>query len=165
MLEAVFGSDDGSVYAVNRDDGSLLWSYVTVGPVVSSPALGDVNGDNRIDVVVGSDGGHIYALGGMTGVAEGDQIPGKVGALLYENDANPFVGATSITYSINERGFVSVMVYDASGRTVVSLVNESQDAGTHIVQLDARGLPRGVYFCTLGFNGMLTCTRKMVLCR
>jgi outer membrane protein assembly factor BamB len=55
------GSEDGSVYAVNRDDGTTSWSYDTFSLVNSSPVVVD-------DVVyVGSSSGSLYALDRDTG--------------------------------------------------------------------------------------------------
>lgn len=41
------------------------WNYATMGPVDSSPALANLDGDftNGLEVVVGSTDGHVYALG------------------------------------------------------------------------------------------------------
>ena len=60
--EAVyFGSTDGSVYSVNRADGSLRWKFATRGPVNSSPAF--ANGA----VFAGSVDGRFYAIDAVTG--------------------------------------------------------------------------------------------------
>lgn len=59
--EVVFGSDDGSVYALDYK-GNLLWSYKTGGPVRSTPTLGNLTGGDTLQVVVGSDDGSVYAF-------------------------------------------------------------------------------------------------------
>ncbi len=68
-LEVVVGADNGKVYAWNSN-GAILdrdglapwdWPQSTGGAVRSSPALGDLNGDGKPDVVVGSDDGNVYA--------------------------------------------------------------------------------------------------------
>ncbi|HEX4781649.1 MAG TPA: PQQ-binding-like beta-propeller repeat protein [Usitatibacter sp.] len=56
-----FGSDDGSVYAVDAESGRQLWRHATQGPVPSTPA---VAGDT---VYVGSYDGRFYALDARTG--------------------------------------------------------------------------------------------------
>jgi outer membrane protein assembly factor BamB len=55
------GSTDGSLYAVNRADGSQRWKFATNGPIASSPAVG---GDL---VYVSSVDGNIYAVEAATG--------------------------------------------------------------------------------------------------
>ncbi len=44
-----------------------VWSYTTGDKVFSSPAIGDVNGDGVLDVVVGSNDNIIYLLDGRQG--------------------------------------------------------------------------------------------------
>ncbi len=58
------------VIALNAEDGSLLWSQGTEGGVISSPAIGDLNGDGDMEIVVGSDSGHLYAFD-VTGYGDG----------------------------------------------------------------------------------------------
>ncbi|TFF88319.1 MAG: hypothetical protein EU548_09025, partial [Promethearchaeota archaeon] len=66
-LEAVVGSLDDKVYAINGEDGSELWNFPTGANVDSSPALGDVDGDGKLEVVVGSDDVKVYAINGEDG--------------------------------------------------------------------------------------------------
>jgi outer membrane protein assembly factor BamB len=66
-IEVVVGSHDNKVYALNGEDGSLLWSYLTGGGMGSSPSLGDIDNDGKLEVVVGSDDNKIYALNGEDG--------------------------------------------------------------------------------------------------
>jgi outer membrane protein assembly factor BamB len=56
-----FGSDDGSVYAVDATEGRQLWKYATRGAVASSPAI---DGDTLYAM---SYDGHFYAIGATTG--------------------------------------------------------------------------------------------------
>jgi len=62
--DAVFvGSTDGSVYAVNRGDGTQRWKYDTRGPISSSPAV-----HNGVVYVVSVDG-LLHAVDAITGKA------------------------------------------------------------------------------------------------
>jgi outer membrane protein assembly factor BamB len=56
-----FGSDDGSVYAVNAGDGRQIWKHRTGGPVPAAPAIA---GDT---LYIGSYDGKFYALDARTG--------------------------------------------------------------------------------------------------
>ncbi|WP_456475239.1 FG-GAP-like repeat-containing protein [Candidatus Pyrohabitans sp.] len=49
-----------TVYAINGEDGSALWSLPIFG--VSSPAIADVDSDGMVEVVVGSEDGMLYLL-------------------------------------------------------------------------------------------------------
>jgi hypothetical protein len=48
---------------------------------------------------------------------------------LEQNYPNPFNPSTTIGYTLNRGGHVSIMVYDMLGRRVCSLVEEEQSAG------------------------------------
>jgi len=49
--------EDGKVYTLDIDDGSLLWSYDTNSPLISAPTVGP-----RGTVFVGSENGKLYAI-------------------------------------------------------------------------------------------------------
>lgn len=57
------GSDDGNLYAINGDSGTLIWQFATGDSVRSSPAL-DSNGTF---VFVGSSDNYVYCLNAATG--------------------------------------------------------------------------------------------------
>jgi len=46
----------------NLTDMRLLWSFNATGPVESSPAISDINGDGLRDIVFGSDDKKVYAI-------------------------------------------------------------------------------------------------------
>lgn len=58
---------------------------------------------------------------------------------------NPFSGSTTIEYSLDAAGPVSIQVYNLLGQQVATLVDEVQGAGAHRATLDARDLAAGVY--------------------
>jgi outer membrane protein assembly factor BamB len=55
------GSDDGNVYGIHAATGRPAWHYRTGGPVRSGPQPGSQSYSNSI--YVGSDDGHLYAIG------------------------------------------------------------------------------------------------------
>jgi len=58
---------------------------------------------------------------------------------------NPFNPVTTVSYSLPQAGPVEVMVYNAAGKQVASLVSGWREAGSQQVTWDATGLPSGVY--------------------
>ncbi|MGH8103674.1 MAG: FG-GAP-like repeat-containing protein, partial [bacterium] len=74
ILDVIVGSDNGRVYVLKGTNGMPIagWDAIpsasvpaglqTGGPVRSSPAIADVNGDGSVDVVVGSFDGKLYAF-------------------------------------------------------------------------------------------------------
>jgi hypothetical protein len=81
---------------------------------------------------------------------------------------DPFNPSTSITYTIGERGFVSLKVFDITGREVTTLVSSQQNAGTYRTVWDGKNeslLPvsSGVYFLRLQSGGFSKTNKLMVL--
>ena len=60
------GSDHSRVFAFHLHDGSTVAGFPvrTGGTVIGSPALGDLDGDGGLEVVVGSEDHHVYAWNG-----------------------------------------------------------------------------------------------------
>lgn len=81
---------------------------------------------------------------------------------LLQNFPNPFNPITTINYSIQKNGFVSLKIYDILGNEVISLVNEAQEAGSYSIIFDASELPSGIYFYTIS-SGSFMETKKLLL--
>lgn len=82
---------------------------------------------------------------------------------LHQNYPNPFNPSTTIRYDIKEKGFVSLVVYDISGREVVTLVNEYKDEGYYFINFDASNLPSGVYIYKLKVNNFVLAKKMTYL--
>ena len=66
------------------------------------------------------------------------------------NAPNPFNPSTTITYTLGSDAQVSLTIFDMQGRTVKSLVNASQTAGSHAAVWDGTNeagvqVPSGSY--------------------
>ncbi len=81
---------------------------------------------------------------------------------LEQNYPNPFNPSTNIRFSIPASGMVKMNVFDALGRKVESIVNETMNAGTYEVSFNASKLSSGIYFYTIE-TGNFTATKKMLL--
>jgi hypothetical protein len=81
---------------------------------------------------------------------------------LFQNYPNPFNPTTTIEFSLPERSFVKLTVYNALGQEVAVLVDEEKSPGKYTVTFDGSKLPSGVYFCRLHTGGFDD-TREMVL--
>jgi hypothetical protein len=82
--------------------------------------------------------------------------------ILFQNYPNPFNPATNIKYSVVERSFISLKVYDVLGNEITTLVNEEKIIGNHEVEFDAREFTSGIYFYQLKANNF-TKAKKMLL--
>lgn len=81
---------------------------------------------------------------------------------LSQNYPNPFNPETSIKIAIPKEGFVSLKIYDVTGKEVMTGVNENLKAGYYNVSLNASSLTSGVYFYKL-VSRDFTETKKMML--
>ena len=83
---------------------------------------------------------------------------------LSNNYPNPFNPVTTIEYSIPQKEFVTVKIYDVLGKEIKTLVNEEKIAGYYQIEFEAKGLSSGVYFYQLQ-AGSFTNTKKLILLR
>jgi hypothetical protein len=81
---------------------------------------------------------------------------------LGQNYPNPFNPSTTISYKIPRDVFVSIKVYDVSGRVVATLVNETRKAGVYNTAFTAGNLSSGIYFYVLKAGDFLQ-AKKLVL--
>ena len=77
---------------------------------------------------------------------------------------NPFNPATTISFSLPSKSFVSLKVFDALGRKVAVLLSEELPLGTYSPQWNAAGLASGVYFYRLQAGSFIE-TKKLILLR
>ena len=88
------------------------------------------------------------------------EVPEKFS--LGQNYPNPFNPMTNIGLRIADFGFVSLKVFDITGKEVAVLVNEELNAGVYNVDFDASHLSSGTYFYrmeTAGFSDV----KKMIV--
>lgn len=86
----------------------------------------------------------------------------KVNFVTVQNYPNPFNPSTTISFSIPEKSFVTLKVYDILGKEVAVLVNEELQSGSFEKTFDASSLASGVYIYRLQAGG-ITELRKMML--
>ena len=83
---------------------------------------------------------------------------------LSQNYPNPFNPSTKIDYELPLDSKVKVIIYDALGREIRTLVNDNQKAGIYTVDFDAKNLSSGFYFyrmITKADDNELIVTKKM----
>jgi hypothetical protein len=85
---------------------------------------------------------------------------------LYQNYPNPFNPKTIINYELGITNYISLKVYNVSGRLVKTLVDQRQSAGKYKVYFNSTDLPSGTYFYRLSVNGIseqYEDTKQMIL--
>ncbi len=87
---------------------------------------------------------------------------------LSQNYPNPFNPSTVIRYQLSSNSHVRLVVFNASGQMVSTLVDREQHSGSHKAVFNSRDLSSGVYFYRLtanGNSGRFEKIRKMILMR
>jgi len=81
---------------------------------------------------------------------------------LGQNYPNPFNPSTSISFNLPFESFVSLAIYDLSGKEVMNVIHENKPAGYYAANINAASLPSGAYFYRLS-AGEFNSIRKMIL--
>ena len=165
------GSNDFTTIKYNSN-GDSLWSMIYNGPsnlVDFSEAMTIDNTGNVYVTGRSRQAGtpqyyeiatlkYSQTLTGTSGVNSNNEYSFK----LYQNYPNPFNPVTNLNFEIPEQSFVSLKIYDLSGKKVDELLNEVKPSGNYSVQFNASVLSSGIYFYTLKVNGYSE-TKRMIL--
>jgi hypothetical protein len=81
---------------------------------------------------------------------------------LEQNYPNPFNPITTIQFSIPEREFVRLEIFNSLGEKVSTLVSEELNAGSYKFDWNAESFSSGIYYYALAAGGFSK-TRKLVL--
>ena len=83
---------------------------------------------------------------------------------LEQNFPNPFNPSTTITFHLPSSSFVTLKVFDSTGKEVASLVDRHLPAGSHNTEWNASGMPSGIYLYRIQ-AGTCSETKKLILMR
>jgi photosystem II stability/assembly factor-like uncharacterized protein len=81
---------------------------------------------------------------------------------LFQNYPNPFNPTTTISYSIPKTSLVKILIYDALGREIKTLLDEVKSSGIHKIEFNANDFCSGVYFYRIQANSFIE-TKKLIL--
>ena len=94
-------------------------------------------------------------------VTESNSIPERFE--LFQNYPNPFNPLTTISFSLRESSYVTLNVYEVSGKLVSNLVNSNLTPGKYRYNFDASRLSSGVYFYRLIAGDFVSTKRGLLL--
>jgi uncharacterized delta-60 repeat protein len=165
------GLGTGNNYITMRynPSGTQIWLQTYLGPGNASDIANTIAlGTNGVVYITGTSEGSGSGLDYATvkyaqtvGVQNvNSEIPERFS--LEQNYPNPFNPVTNIGLRIADFGFVSLKVYDISGKEVAVLVNEEMNAGVYNVSFEAANLASGTYFYRLEVNGFSD-VKKMIV--
>lgn len=136
----------------------------TKGSQASNP-MSDI-ADEQPSVYLASSGGSearfelLITTSGVDGLTELGATPEDF--ILAQNYPNPFNPITQISYHLPQTSEVLLEVYDLTGRSVATLVDEQMAAGRHTIGFDATGLSSGVYIYRLQVGSQII-SRKLTV--
>jgi hypothetical protein len=81
---------------------------------------------------------------------------------LSQNYPNPFNPVTKINFALPKQGFVTLKIYDITGREFQTLVSEVKQSGYYSVDFNGSSLSSGVYFYKIQ-SGDFVSVKRMVL--
>ncbi len=106
---------------------------------------------------------YVQTLGPASGVGNAVETQSVPDFRLLQNYPNPFNPETSIEYTLAKSARVALEIIDVNGRLVKTLLNQTQVAGSHRVQVVADNLANGIYFYRLKIDQQPVATKKMIL--
>jgi len=156
--------DQDHIISIDTVQGSLQAYRWTL------PAEVPAGENYRIQIVSASDS-TVFGLSenlfsivdSTTSIVEYGQNPH--GYKLAQNFPNPFSHSTNISYSLQKSGFVTLKIYDLSGKEIHTLVSDNQEIGTYSVNFDAHKFSSGFYFYKLEAGKEFVEIKKMLLIR
>jgi len=160
----LYAYDNSLIDSVNYDD-DFPWPILADG-MGSTMELIYTDLDNDIGENWSASGQLYGSPGRKNGLIvniNDDLLTGYNQDMLYQNYPNPFSISTIIAYSITERSYVSLIIYDILGNEIVSLVNSYQDADVYSVEFNAGDLSGGIYLYTIKVDGKPVKTRRMII--
>lgn len=75
-----------------------------------------------------------------------EEMPSEISTGFVNLVPNPSQNAAKLSYVVVNQGPVNISVFDATGRVVNNLVNETKSAGEYTVNMNNQNLAAGIYF-------------------
>lgn len=155
------GSGYSRLYAIEGATGNIV-CYTTHTYLITSPAIDKpYDGQWCVWYYEYCDSLHKICYTDIVGKEEDCDCKRKT-YTLSQNEPNPFTTGTNISFFLPAKTYISLKIYDISGRTIKTLAEGEYVGGKHTVKWDAKNTMEGIYFCELR-TGARTLIRKMVL--
>jgi hypothetical protein len=165
---------DGTVYLLATSTGlyatDTLQGIATVWVQQGTSTIGNSVCD-MIDtrpsdglVVVATHSGGIYSttITSVNDIVTVHDIAASKGGLQLMNYPNPVAQNTTIEFTLDKRSNVNLQIWDACGRIIETLINETMQEGKHSVVFDRKQYAAGIYYYCLTADDKRK-TNKMVL--
>ncbi len=160
IYAALYGLNDTSKGVISTSNNGGNWSHMGQG-FGTTPSVRKLLVNSEY-LLAGAYTGGIYRipLSVLTGVNHENETVKDFS--LKQNYPNPFNPVTKINFTINQKGFTSLKVYDSMGRVISTLVSNELNEGNHSYSFNGSGLSSGIYFYKLE-SGSFSDTKRMIL--
>lgn len=153
----------------NQNEGSGAWKkigrYYLPANIPITMKIKD-SGESTEGPVIHADAIKFAIVEELTEINESENLAIPNVFELEQNYPNPFNPGTKIRYSLKERQFVTLKVYDVLGNEITTLVNEEKPSGVYETEFNSFTssikLASGIYFYKLQ-TGNFVKTKKMIL--
>ncbi|RQW00349.1 T9SS C-terminal target domain-containing protein, partial [bacterium] len=124
-----------------------------------------VHATDGVDTVEAANGAGVFGVDIILASNEQNSVVNEFGLSIYPNPFNP---STTIQYTLDQTGPVSIAVMDVLGRQVAELVNETMNPGRYALHWTAQGsngamLPSGSYWVHLNTPGRQAIHRILLI--
>ncbi len=165
--------DSIGLYELRRSDASIVQRVILPGWNARGVEYDPRDGNYWITIVQSPDRS-IVKIAGFYGLPNlvGENLSGVLTTntlFLYPSVPNPFRKSVTIRYNLPSKSKVKLMIYDASGRKVTTLVNRTEEPGLKSITWngstdDGKEIASGVYFYRLETKEK-SLVRKLVFTR
>jgi hypothetical protein len=138
--------------------GTLFDTIYAAGNAVNNDTLPDGDGWNFAS-------NFLVRVVRSSGVDDAQEV---VAFRLLQNYPNPFNPSTTIAYELSQPGRVCLMIFDATGKEVMTLVDEEKGVGSHSAHVEPQ-LASGIYLYRMvvtpigsASSRQITDTKKML---
>ena len=157
----IYAAVHGKPFVVSTSNLGVTWDTLAPRGLGSAAAATLAMTPQTNMLLTGGDGGLWWFDPTPVGVREPAQ-PATIS--LAQNAPNPAVDATTISFTMAQRGEVDLRVYDMLGREIAAPLRASLSAGEHHAVVRTSSLRVGTYAYVLRVNGS-TMTRTMIVAR
>ena len=166
--------DENYNFVTQAEDVNMTWDLSSLPEHISMTLTDNITG-NSVDLTqqsevtfatvekgsfpaYGSNGVNIYPEVGesqftlavaYSALSSGGESTLPKGFALHQAYPNPFNPSTTIRFDLPEEGFITMSVYDITGKLVETLINKPMEPGTHRIQWNPVNLSSGLYIVQL----------------
>ncbi len=187
-LDVIAASDQGNIFALNRDGKALPGFPLTTGGTLSeTPQVVQLDDDNGLELIAVTNQGSVYAW--QLDVEENDpsvvwaqesNSPSKniyltasqaysalsnslMPAARVFNYPNPNTGyQTKIHYYLNEAATVTIRIFDVSGMPVATFGGPGTGGVDNEISWDVRDVASGIYLCRVEARSAKLSANKII---